>query len=187
MNQLLDERLVEVDRNLEDALRAGWHDASRIVAELVRGPLSAPTTATCPALAVRAGSLVVVMTFDGDARGTAALIAPADSARLLTEQLLTGEGCTDEEILSYVPAATVEIGNILMNAIVARVGRERREAYRFDVPVPVRPDELHRLLAAGPVPHVVQGAVSFQDRPGRTDARLEVLVQIDGGNAGIDP
>lgn len=123
---------------LEASLREGWRQSRSILTEM----FDVPVVFTEPVLddegaallAADSGSWVVGMSFTGGSNGLALLLVSRVAVRPLVVALL-GEAAADpDDALPFLPTTVVELGNVVLNSVVAEIGRALGETYRFELP-----------------------------------------------------
>lgn len=165
------------------SLQLGWSDSERVLAELFEIPviLSEPIVRTVDGFvaavhepATESDTTVVVMRFQAASeQGLAALLLPRSSARSLAAHLMGADDPYDAEVLALVPAAAVEMGNIVMNAILARVGASAGVHYHYEVPSIRSAARLASAIEAAGTTWLMQGSIRVGQAP---PAPLGVLV-----------
>ncbi len=153
------------DAILLGALRSGWRRAQVVFREMFPRPvslleLSAGPEDTGGQPYSPQESIIVGMRFHGSVSGLAALILERAAAGRLVESLF-GEARPDHsEVLSLLVDTSLELGNVVLNAIVAEAGRALAETYHFDVPTLLSADELE--APEGARVFLLRGEIAFE-------------------------
>lgn len=162
--------LTATDAVLLEALRDGWRQAQEVFREMFPGPVSLlePYVRTTHLIECPPESIVVGMRFDGGAPGLAALSLGRTAARVLVVSLLGGNEAhgrrpDDAEVLSLLADTSLELANIVLNAVLAEAGRVLSEIYRFEVPVLMSAKEL--AAAADARTYLLRGEIVCGDSP----------------------
>ncbi len=132
-----------IDTVLLGSLRKGWERSESIIREMFDAPVSfsGPTARVAPTLEITADSMAVAMEFSGPRSGLGVLSVSRATARALVASML-GCGEADDAILPMLVPAVLELGNVVLNAIVGDVGERLSERYRFEVPTSLLPNSL---------------------------------------------
>jgi chemotaxis protein CheY-P-specific phosphatase CheC len=128
----------------------GWRNAESIFCEMFELSVvfGAPEVSEDASLAPQPDTLVVGMSFDGPSRGLAFLSLPRASARRLVAALLGESDEHSDEVLSLIATTVLELGNVVLNSVVAEVGGNLGETYRFSLPELIGVDGIDARLAA---------------------------------------
>lgn len=146
-------------------LRDGWRQSQAILAEMFEVPVSfgEPVVDEKMGAAFVADDRVsaVGMSFAGDADGLALLLVSRSAVQPLVVALLGGADADPDEVLAFYPTTVVELGNVVLNSVVAEVGRALDETYRFELPALLSQRELAERLdsAAGGIVLVGEATV----------------------------
>lgn len=152
------------------SLCEGWRQAQTILAEMFEVPVafSEPTISNdlVASFATDEGSSAVGMAFTGDSSGFALFIVSPGTMQPLVAALL-GESVTDPDaVLAFFPTTVVELGNVVLNSVVAEVGRTLGESYRFELPVLCSGREVSsHLETAGASVVLVGEATVYREHP----------------------
>lgn len=151
-----------MDAVLLSSLRRGWEGSERVIREMFDAPVSFsdPTARLARTLGVQADSMAVAMGFSGPRSGLGVLSVSRATARGLVASML-GCGEADDGVLPLLVPAVLELGNVVLNAIVGDVGERLSERYRFEVPTP-------------PLPDLLQSHEVRAERIGRLDGRVAI-------------
>ncbi len=132
------------DAALLEALRDGWREAQTVFQEMFPGPVSLlePVVGITDLVELLPDTIAVGMRFEGRSPGLAALSLDCTAARALVVSLLGSGEADDAEVLSLLTDTSLELANIVLNAVLAEAGRALSETYRFEVPALMTADEL---------------------------------------------
>jgi hypothetical protein len=154
---------------LAASLREGWRQAQGILSEM----FELPVTFGPPVIddggtarfAEEDGLSAVGMAFTGGSSGIALLVVSRSAVQPLVVALL-GEAATDpDDILAFYPTTVVELGNVVLNCVVAEVGRTRDETYRFELPAILSHRELKERLDSASTSLALVGETTVDRAP----------------------
>lgn len=135
---------------LVTALREGWRQSQGILAEMFEVPVSfGEPVIDDDGIGVFAAddrSWAVMMTFTGGSSGAALLVISRAAARPLVTAVLGDETGGSDDALAFYPTTVVELGNVVLNSVVAEAGRALDESYVFELPGLVSRPELNGML-----------------------------------------
>lgn len=155
-----------LDTVLLCSLREGWERSERIIREMFDAPVSfgEPAAQVVDTLEVQAGSMAVAMEFSGPRSGLGLLAVSRATARGLVASML---GCaeTADAVLPMLVPAVLELGNVVLNAIIGDVGERLSERYRFEVPTSLAPSLLRDHEARADTSGLLNGRISIGDQP----------------------
>lgn len=155
-----------IDTAVLGSLRRGWDRSESIIREMFDAPVSfgEPTARLAGAVELQADSMAVAMEFSGPRSGLGVLSVSRATARMLVASML---GCseTDDAVLPMLVPAVLELGNVVLNAIVGDVGERLTERYRFEVPTSLLPDSLRDHEIRAETIGLLNGHIAIGDQP----------------------
>lgn len=121
---------------ISDALCTGWRDSETILTEMFGLPVSFGRAELSPSdrLDAHADPLIVGMSFSGPSRGLSLLALPRACSLKLVAALLGEDDVHSDEVVSLVAATVLELGNVVLNSVLAEVGRRTAAPLDFDLP-----------------------------------------------------
>ena len=135
---------------LVTALRKGWRQSQAILAEMFEVPVTFGEPVIddegIGAFAADDRSWAVGMTFAGGSSGAALLVISRAAVQPLVTALLGDEKVSSDDALAFYPTTVVELGNVVLNSVVAEAGRALDETYLFELPGLVSRPELIEML-----------------------------------------
>lgn len=171
-----------IDTVLLGSLRNGWERSEHIIREMFDAPVSFgdPAARVVDALEVQAGSIAVAMEFSGSRAGLGLLAVSRATARGLVASML---GCseTDDAVLPMLVPAVLELGNVVLNAIIGDVGERLSERYRFEVPTSLAPNLLPNHEARADMTGCLNGRIAIGDQP-PAELVVGVVLHAEGGS-----
>lgn len=169
-----------IDTVLLSSLGVGWERSGSIIREMFDAPVSfgeasAELTGT---LGLQTGSLAVSMEFSGARSGLGLLSVSRATARGLVACML---GCdeSDDAVLPMLVPAVLELGNVVLNAIIGDMGERLAERYRFEVPTSLLPNLLPSHEARAGTIGLLNGRITIADQPHATLA-VGILLHAEG-------
>ncbi|MFW5742410.1 MAG: hypothetical protein ACOCW3_05275 [Spirochaetota bacterium] len=154
---------------LAASLREGWRQAQGILTEMFQ----LPVTFGLPVIddggiarfAEEDGLSAAGMAFTGGSSGIALLFVSRSAVQPLVAALL-GEAVTDpEDIVTFYPTTVLELGNVVLNCVVAEAGRTRDETYRFELPAILSHRELTEQFDSASTSLVLVGEATVDRGP----------------------
>lgn len=135
---------------LVTALREGWRQSQAILAEMFEVPVTFGEPVIddegIGAFAADDRSWAVAMTFAGGSSGAALLVISRAAVQPLVTALLGDETVSTDDALAFYPTTVVELGNVVLNSVVAEAGRALDETYLLELPGLVSRPELIGML-----------------------------------------
>jgi len=178
-------RTVEAPSDTREAVLAALHDGWERSAAVFREMFDVPVTFGDPilresdSLAVQVGSVAVGMEFAGSSSGLGVLSVSRPTARTLVAAMLSCDE-TDDRITPLLAPTVLELGNVVINAIVGDLGDRLGEQYRFEVPDTLRPETLRAYESGATQVGLLKGWTMIANQP---PAALVVGVVLVGGGA----